>query len=154
MDPILTVSTNQIDKSSYNLRLLLWGLVSAVILFILLRSNEVFFILGIAVAVFTPMIVSKLFEGDLRSGVEIAFYPDGISVNDDKFNYKDLRKIKALKTNKGDFVYTHFWAKDGSENRWVFYNVNIEHNNLQEIFAKQVRAYNDAAPAVDKIKYV
>jgi len=154
MDPILTVSTNQIDKSSYNMRLLLWGLFSAVILFILLRSNEVFFILGIAVAVFTPMIVSKLFEGDLRSSVEIAFYPDGISVNDDIFNYKDLRKIKALKTNKGNLVYTHFWAKDGSENRWVFYNVNIKHENLQEIFGKQVSAYNDAAPAGDKIKYV
>jgi hypothetical protein len=154
MDPILNVSTNQIDKSSYNMRLLLWGLFSAVILFILLRSNEFFFILGIAVAVFTPMIVSKLFEGDLRSSVEIAFYPDGISVNDDKFNYKDLRKIKVLKTNKGNFVYTHFWAKDGSENRWVFYNVCIKHENLQDIFAKQVRAYNDAAPAGDKIKYV
>jgi hypothetical protein len=154
MDVILTVSTNQIDKSSYNLRLLLWGLFSAVILLILLRSNEVFFILGIAVAVFAPMIVSKLFEGDLRSGVEIAFYADGLSVNDDKFNYKDLRKIKALKTNKGSFVYTHFWAKDGSEHRWVFYNVYIKQESLQEIFAKQVRAYNETASAGDKIKYV
>ncbi len=154
MDPILTISTNQIDKSSYNMRLLLWGLLSAVILLILLRSNEVFFILGIAVTVFAPMLFSKLFEGDLRSSVEIAFYPDGISVNDDKFNYKDLRKIKALKAGKGNFVYTHFWAKDGSENRWVFYNVYINHDGLRDIFAKQVRAYNDAAPAGDKIKYV
>jgi hypothetical protein len=154
MDAILTVSTNQIDKSSYNMRMLLWGLLSAVILLLLLRSNEVYFILGIAVAVFTPMVFSKLFEGDLRSSVEIAFYPDGISVNDNKFNYKDLRKIKALKTNKGNFVYTHFWAKDGSEDRWVLYNVYIKHDNLHDIFAKQIRAYNDAAPAGEKIKYV
>jgi hypothetical protein len=154
MEPILTISTEQIDKSSYNLRLLLWGLFSAVILLILLRSNEVFFILGIAVAVFTPMIFSKLLEGDLRSSAGIAFYPDGISVNDDRFNYKDLRKIKVLKTSKGDFVYTHFWAKDGSEHRWVFYNSWIEQDNLQDIFAKQVRAYNDAAPAEEKIKYI
>ena len=154
MDAILTISTNQIDKSSYHMRMLLWGLLSAVILLILLRSNEVFFILGIAVAVFTPMVFSKLFEGDLRSSVEITFYPDGISVNDDKFHYKDLRKIKALKTNKGNFVYTHFWAKDGSEDRWVFYNALIKHDNLQDIFSRQVRAYNDAAPAKERIKYI
>lgn len=154
MDPILTVSTNQIDKSSYNLRILLWGLLSAVILLILLRSNEVFFILGIAVSVFTPMIFSKLFEGDLRSSAEIAFYAGGISVNDDSFNYKDLRKIKAFKASKGEFVYTHFWAKDGSEHRWVFYNVYIKHDSLQDIFAKQVRAYNAAAPAGEKIRYI
>jgi hypothetical protein len=154
MDPILTISTNQIDKSSYNMRMLLWGLLSAVILLILLRSNEMFFIIGVAVAVFTPMFFSKLFEGDLRSSVEIAFYPDGISVNDDKFNYKDLRKIKAFKTNKGSFIYTHFWAKDGSEHRWVFYDISIEHDCLQKIFAKQVRTYNETAPAEEKIKYV
>lgn len=154
MDPILTISTNQIDKSSYNLRLLLWGLFSAVILFVLLRSNEFFFILGIAVAVFTPMIFSKLLEGDLQSSAEITFYPDGISVNDDKFNYKDLRKIKALQTRNGSFIYTHFWAKDGSEHRWVFYDISIEHDCLQKIFAKQVRTYNETAPAEEKIKYV
>src|SRR5580692_4530876 len=101
MDAILTVSTNQIDKSSYNLRMLLWGLFSAVILILLLRSNEVFFVLGVAVAVFTPMVFSKLFEGGLRSSADIAFYPDGISINDDKINYKDLSKIKALKASKG-----------------------------------------------------
>jgi hypothetical protein len=154
MDPILTISTNQIDKSSYNMRMLLWGLLSAVILLLLLWSNEMFFIIGVAVAVFTPMFFSKLFEGDLRSSVEIAFYPDGIAVNDDKFNYKDLRKIKAFKTNKGSFIYTHFWAKDGSENRWVFYNAWIKQDNLQDIFTRQVRAYNEAAPADEKIKYV
>jgi hypothetical protein len=154
MDAILTVSTNQIDKSSYNLRMLLWGLFSAVILILLLRSNEVFFVLGVAVAVFTPMVFSKLFEGGLRSSADIAFYPDGISINDDKINYKDLSKIKALKASKGNFIYAHFWAKDGSENRWVFYNVYIKQESLRDIFSKQVRAYNDAAPAEERIKYI
>jgi hypothetical protein len=154
MEPILTISTNQIDKSSYNMRMLLWGLFSATVLLILLKSNEVVFIVGVGVAVFAPMLFSKLFEGGLRSTAEIGFYPDGILINDEKFNYKDLKKIKAFKTSKGSFIYTHFWAKDGSEHRWVFYNVDIDHENLQTLFAKQVRTYNEAAPVNEKIKYI
>ena len=154
MEPILTVSTSQIDKSSYNLRMLSWGVVSAIVLLILLRSSEVWFIVGVGVAVFTPMVFSSLFEGGLRSAAEIAFYLDGISINGERFGYNGLRKMKVLKAGKGNLIYTHFWAKDDSEHRWVFYNLDINHENLQQIFAKQVRAYNEAVPAADKINYI
>jgi hypothetical protein len=154
MDPIQTVSTNQIDKPTYNLRILLWGVLCTIPMLLLIKSGSAFFILAVFVAVFVPLIFSKLFEGDLRSSTEINFYPDGVSVNDEKFNYKDLSKIKAFKRNKGQFIYARFWGKEGADNRWVFYDVWIKNGDLRDIFTKQVRAYNDAAPADEKVNYV